>query len=545
MRPMRHMNKLLAFILFFLISTSTANAEELMKVRIANFEGGQNSYDLSDVININQGQTLSNVINSKKGQLFKRKGQSLFAGDESNTAWTGIGRYDPGINTSYIMAASGVRIVKSESSPASWIVINNATYGGGSGFLTDACDTEFIQANDLLFILNGTDYTSFFDNVTFNKGTNATGSPPVATTAAWLRNYLFTAGDPTHTDWVSFSNNLVPYLFTSTDVFRVNTGDGQVIQRIEVFRLNELIIYKERSIFVLDITGTTPLTDWTLQPISKVIGCIAKRSVVNFGNDQWFLSSDPIAVRSLSRTSYDKILTEMVSQPIQDIFDGTGERVINKTYIDKACGVFFDNKYLLAIATGASSVNDFVVVYDFLTKSWSTIDGWYPSAWVVWDNSLFYTDALDGRVIECFEGTQGDMASGPVITTASEPTVSIPYSYISKTIDFDNKENYKQLDSIEVIFDPSGSYNATLYINLDGNGWQNVGTINLAGSAPVLPLTLPFTLSSSGMARKTFQLQRYGEFRKIQIKITQSGASEECNLQSVCCFATLKPWRRE
>ena len=44
-------------------------------------------------------------------------------------------------------------------------------------------------------------------------------------------------------------------------------------------QLNELIIYKEDSIFVLDMTGSTPLTDWTLQPLNEAIGCKAGKTV--------------------------------------------------------------------------------------------------------------------------------------------------------------------------------------------------------------------------------------------------------------------------
>ena len=533
------MKKILSILaLIFLCDLSYA--DDLLKVRIDDFSGGQNSYDLASIIEANQSPLLENVIVSKKGQANKRKGQSLFVTDESNSAWTGIGIFNPDANTAYLMGASGVSVVRVTSSSTSWTIANP------SNALTAGKDTEFIQANNFLFILNGTEQTPAYNGSAWYASAGTTASPPTATTGAWLRNYLFCAGNPTNTDWIYFSNNLAPLKFTSTDIIKVNTGDGQKIVKLETFKLNELIVYKEKSIFNLDITGTTPLIDWSLQNVSSTIGCIAPRSVVNVGNDHVFLSSDPIAVRTLVRSSFDKILIDMLSRPIQDIFDGTGDRVINKSQISKSAAVLFDDKYILAIPTGTSTVNDYVVVYDFITKSWFSIDGWFPAAWIKFNNNLYYIDANDGRVVQSFTGTVGDITLGPsTVIAASEPTVAITYVYTSKNIDFGNPENFKQLDALDIEFDSVGNYSSTIYIELDDSGWQNVGTINMKGGGVTLPANLPFTLGASGVARSTLQLQRYGEFKKIKIRVEQAGKSELCSLHSITCFARLKPWRRE
>jgi hypothetical protein len=142
-------------------------------------------------------------------------------------------------------------------------------------------------------------------------------------------------------------------------------------------------------------------------------------------------------------------------------------------------------------------------------------------------------------MVECFSGNIGDLASDATVTTA------IDYEYISKNIDFDNSNNYKQLDAIDFEFNAAGNYNAVIYIELDDSGWQNIGTMSMQGGGVTLPAFLPFTLTASGVARKTFQLQRYGEFKKIKVKVEQDGLSELCNLYSFTCYARLKNWRRE
>lgn len=498
---------ILFLTLLLLIFTQLSYPADLSKIRINDFSGGRNSYDLSDLIGPNQGSDVQNIILSKRGLLQKRAGQSLFAQDESDTAFSGIGRYDPDSHTSFLFTASGTIIQYTSLSPASWIKVNEATP------LSIGYDTEFIQANDLLFILNGKDPTCWWDGSDYIQGTTDVGSPPVASTAVWLRNYMFMSGDPAHPDWVSFSNNLIPETYTSSDTFKINTGDGQPVIKLESFKLNELIIYKSRSVYLLDITGSIPLTNWTLQPITKSTGCAAPRSVVNLGNDQWFLSTDPIAIRSLSRTSYDKLTIDMISQPVQDIFDGTGDTVINKTYTHKSCAVLFDNKYILAIPTGSSIYNNFTVIYDFISKSWYTIDGWFPGAWIIFDNSLYYTDSKDGFVVKCFTGTIGDISSGPIVSAASEPSVAIDLKWISKNFDCENPENYKMPDALDVEFGTTGNYNADISISIDDGDWQSIGSVNLAGSAPTLPLTLPFTLGTDGVARKLFNYKDTGNLK--------------------------------
>ena len=528
------MKKLLIGLFLFFLTMPCFAQKGLGKVRIDLFDGGQDSFNLSDILESNQSQSAQNVVLSKKGQLSKRKGQEIFIASHGTVAFTGLGRFDPDTSTSYMMVASGVNVIRALSSSTEWTTVNS------DDPISSGYDTEFIQANDLLFILNGQDPTHWYDGTTFTEGTDNTSSPPTASTGAWLNNYLFLSGNDVNEDWVYFSNSLEPEIFTSTDLMKINTGDGQRVQRVESFRLFELIVYKERSIFVLDITGSFDDGAWTVQPISKSVGCIAPRSVVSLGNDQWFLSSNPIAVRSLARSEYDKILVNMVSTPIQDIFDGTGTVTINKTYIDNACAVLFDSKYLLALTTGSSTINNTVAAYDFITNSWYVIDGWYPAAWIIFDNKLYYVDARDAKVTECFTGTTGDLTHN-----SSQPTVAIEYEYISRNIDFDNPENFKQLDAMEVEFETAGDYDVTLSINLDHDGFQEIGTINLSGDVITLPVNLPFTLTSGGVAKETFQLQEYGEFRKMQIKIIQDGLSEVCNLYRATLFAQEKPWRRE
>lgn len=536
------------FLLIFLLLTNVCNAqiEDFKKVGIVDFSGGQVSRDYGDKLQENQAIELVNGTTNIKGLTQTRSGQALFNIDTNSSAFTGLGRYDPTSALSYLLAASGTTIVRSLSNSTSWTIVNPGKAQ------TTGKDTEFVQASGLSVIFNGQDNTSWYDGTTFTRGGTYPGitSPPTITTATWLNNYLFGAGNSTNPDFLYVSDNGNPASFTANQVVKIQSGDGQPIVRVINYRTGDIMIYKARSIYDLNITALNssctpqPICQWSYTLIANDVGTPAPRSVVSLGNDQWFLSSQPFAIRSMTRSQFDKTFVNMLSQPVQDIFDGTNVNYqINTVQIAKAAAVYFDNKYIIAIPVNSSSVNNLVLVYDFISQSWYEITGWYPTEWLVYNNNLYYIDANDGRVVQCFTGTIGDI--GTVVPSTSSPTVAIPFSYTSRLFDFENPDNFKTLDSVGLEFTPTGSYNAEVDVNLDNSGWQFAGYISLTANAPTLPINLPFTLTSPGITYRTLQLTQFGEFKKIQVRIVLSGVSKQAILQKIKIFARLKPWRRE
>ncbi|KKL04047.1 hypothetical protein LCGC14_2619990, partial [marine sediment metagenome] len=210
---------------------------------INDFSGGMNSFDLPNLIGANQGVDVRNVAINRKGRMSKRKGINLFAQDLGDSNWTGIGRFTPDATSDFLIGASGFTIQRATSA-ASWLEVNI------SKPLTTGQNTEFIQADKLLFILNGIDFPAWYDGTTFNLGqasdspTTTTASSEIAKYGAWFKNYLFVTNGAIEKDWVWFSNNLEPLKYTATDVFKVNTGDGQEVLALKPFKLNEMIIYK-------------------------------------------------------------------------------------------------------------------------------------------------------------------------------------------------------------------------------------------------------------------------------------------------------------
>ncbi len=550
---MNFLKKYIVFIILILIALSVPaypQIENFLKVKVIDYSGGQVSKSYADQLQNNQGALIQNAIVNVKGQIASRLGQGLFNQDLNTTAFDGFGRFDlesGGGTTSYMIVASAPSVISSLSNSTSWSVINSGHP------ITTGHNVEFVQANNQIFMLNGFDNTAWWDGSTWTVGGTYPGSasPPTATTGAWLGNYLFLAGNSTNQDTLYVSDNLAPTSFQGNQIIKIQSGDGQPIKRIVNYRTGDLIIYKERAIYDLNITGVNaactpqPICAWSYTPVTQDVGTLSPRSVVSLGNDQWFLSSSPFGIRSVIRSQFDKTFVNLVSQPIQDIFDGTNidGTILNTEQVSKAAAVYYDNKYIIAIPVTGSSVNNLVLVYDFITQSWYEITGWYPTEWLVYNYNLYYIDANDGRVVQCFTGTTGDI--GTVIPAASTPTVGVNFNYISKIFDFDNADNYKSLDSIQLEFNPTGNYNATINVNLDNTGWQLAGTIPLTSNAVTLPVSLPFTLSSPGLTYATLQLTKFGNFKKIQVQVQIQGVSQQIILQKVTIFSRLAPWRRE
>ncbi len=519
--------------------------DQFLKVRVVDYSGGQVSKFYADELAVNQGALVQNAIINVKGQISSRTGQALFNTDTNTTAFGGLGRFDlenAGTTTSYLIAASAPSVITSLSTDTSWTIRNSGHN------ITVGHNVEFVQANNLIFTLNGFDQPAYWDGTTW---TVTGASVPTATTAAWLNNYLFLAGNSTNPDFVYVSDNLAPTSFQGNQVIKIQSGDGQPITRLANYRTGDLIIYKQRSIYDLNITNVNasctpqPICQWSYTPLTQDTGTLSPRSVVSLGNDQWFLSGPPFGVRSVIRTQFDKTFVNLMSQPIQDIFDGTNTdgTILNTSQVSKAAGVYFDNKYMLAIPSGSSTVNNLVLVYDFIAQSWFEITGWYPAEWLVYNYNLYYIDANDGRVVQCFTGNTGDI--GTVIPSTSAPTVGIDFVDVSKIFDFDNPDNWKTLDSIQLEFNPTGNYNVTISVNLDNTGWQTAGTVPLTSAAITLPVNLPFTLASPGLTYATLQLTKFGKFKKIQIKTEIQGVSQQITLQKVTIFSKQLPWERE
>lgn len=350
----------------------------------------------------------------------------------------------------------------------------------GSDELSNGLDTWFTQANNKVYILNGTDNAMSYDGTTLTDLGNTTY--PKGKYAAFWKNYMFICGDgvlnsTTYNSRVWFSNLGDPDTFTTgTDYFDVNKSDGQDITGIA--SLGEfLVIFKRKSIYIM--SGSNP-DAWklsgsvnNLSQIANGIGCVSAKSIVQVGNDLWFMSDD--GVRSVRRNEEGSIpLMGLVSGNVNGTID-----TINWTYAHRIAGVYFDNKVYMAIPTGTSTTNDTVLVANtriqldkpFNPHPWFVYTGWNPYCWNV---------HLGGSTPELHYGDSNLTLTIQVETGDSDyDSDTLDFDVRGKMIDLQVPEMKKTIRFIKYGVLGSGDYTIDLYSSRDGNNWILQDEINL------------------------------------------------------------------
>ncbi len=149
--------------------------------------------------------------------------------------------------------------------------------------------------------------------------------------------------------------------------FRFNAGKSDFNVGMLSFSDDKLVVFNRNSIHI--VVGNGDLSGFQSQLLTDEVGLTARNSVIQVGNQILFLSDN--GVYGLSFVDLYNLRGNEVplSESIQKTID-----TINKAHVDKASAVYFDNKYYLAVPTGTSEVNNTLLIYNFLNKSWESID---------------------------------------------------------------------------------------------------------------------------------------------------------------------------
>jgi len=390
----------------------------------------------------------------------------------------------------------------------------SATGGGGSGFAGSyTVDTGVIKT--VTITNGGSGYTSLPTIVPSHAGDgNAVIAPAYETTFGGAANLPFKVGlgDPVTglASWVGF--NLV--VFCKNSCYVVDTGGTPAAN------------------------GNAPTTaDFTIRTISATTGCVSHGSIAQVGEDLFFLSRT--GVRSIRRTMEENMVASdvgVISYPIQDVIDE-----INWAAVENATSVFWNNRYLLSVPTGASTVNDTTIVYNTNTQSWMG----------VWRGDVTVTSGVPASTINPYQYAVTQFSGGkPYLISLDKAGNPLQYrdfvedknlvdtdfqdklvttykdtgwEALTRAFTFNEQTTSKDAEFAEFEFDRS---NAVIDIGviLDGAEQSN----NLADELDTgtgelrLTFTLPSTLGSGLLTRYRYSMTQYPEFRELQFKFQQS-----------------------
>ena len=170
------------------------------------------------------------------------------------------------------------------------------------------------SGTDKLLYADGANAASVYDGSTVTDITDS-NAPDAPSIVELFNNHVFLAGDSTTPEEVFFS---APYKETD---FSPANGAGSIriddtVVALKVFR-DQLYIFGASRIFRL--TGTS-IANFTLQPVTRDIGCKSQFSIQEFAGDILFLAPD--GLRTIAGT--DKIgdvELGTISKPVQVKFD--------------------------------------------------------------------------------------------------------------------------------------------------------------------------------------------------------------------------------
>ena len=251
-----------------------------------------------------------------------------------------------------------------------------------SGNVTPAAGVSFvIEANDITSAKTQAQVRAsdpvFIQRVSVGLGFTHMPAPPFATyhQRRLVMPFNYTVNDAAN----SFTANGTSDQVIASDIldsdtydqiyanFRFNAGTADFINGLHSFSDDTLIVFNRNSIHL--IQNSTVLNQATSKLLTDEIGCLARKSIQQIGNQILFLSDNGVYGIGF----IEGYQLRGIQVPLSESIQATVDR-INKEHRSKALSVYFDNKYYLAVPLDNSSSNNAIIVYNFLNQQWESVD---------------------------------------------------------------------------------------------------------------------------------------------------------------------------
>ena len=440
---------------------------------------GLNNYGAPNLINDKEWADLQNMQFDESGIVRKRMGYDQYSANLTNAR--GLGSLNT-VTLDQVLTVDGTTF--KYTTGTSWTSNTSITFTANK-------EVTFTQANENVYIWNGTEGGAKWTGSTLTRP----GTMPRASFSVWYKGYQVCSGVDTQPHRVYFSRisdesiftnvgtepqpspndaTQVPgatvFLGTGAEFIDVNPGDGDKVTGLGIFG-DILVIFKEFSIyqFTLEATGDV-IAQPNLLSITKAAGCVSHKSIVPVENDLYFLSREGVRVIGNEANFYDSIRTSLLSQPIQPIIDA-----IKSSEASKACGVYYNDEYILTIPDSSGTMNT-TIVYNRIFRGWSK--------WTNCDTDSFlkFVDSSNNVLLLFLQddGTKVQQFTPGVYSDDGQPIDSY---ILSKVFDFGNPDITKYFVDLGLMFRTiSGEINIEVYT--EGNVLFG-GSVGLAGNPVV------------------------------------------------------------
>ena len=222
-------------------------------------------------------------------------------------------------------------------------------------------DIDVTLSGGVTFIVGYTGVPSYTGTLYYDYLQNP-GTPLFPRYLEVYNNQMFMAGFSTMPSTFWWSEIGEPEGVQPDFSVEVRSNDGDRITGMKQY-FGSLVISKRNSIHLL--SGTDP-TNFTLQELSDQYGCLSHRAMVAWNNTLWFLDTKGIM-------EYNGANIRCVSTKVEPIFNSMNIDAA----LDNACGIHVKqfNEVWFSIPANGSTINNMIVVYDYVADSWTHYDG--------------------------------------------------------------------------------------------------------------------------------------------------------------------------
>lgn len=185
-------------------------------------------------------------------------------------------------------------------------------------------------------------------------------------------------------DELAISDILDPETFDMiSNQFRITAGIADFIVAVQPFYEDAALVFNRNSIHgMFGLSGS--LADVSVRELTREIGCLARKSIVQHGPEILFLSDDGVYGVGFIDQYNLRGIDVALSDAIQPVIDR-----INSDLAADSVGIYFSNRYFLAVpldsVAGANDAtgNNSILVYNFLNRGWESIDSVADSRWSI------------------------------------------------------------------------------------------------------------------------------------------------------------------
>lgn len=335
------------------------------------------------------------------------------------------------------------------------------------------------------------------------------GTPPSGKYVIEFFNYAFianTSSNPERIYWSALFD--VESWTTGSDFFRAPDAITGVAKRGDT-----LYIFTKNTITIARYTGDA-ITPFDFQRLDTNVGCISHRSLANIEGVLHWMAGDAHLYRM--QDFKPERLTEAIPQTIAGLNQGS---------FSISCGIDHRElrQYWCAVTNDSSTVNDFVLVLDYLNNELFMYDGMNINSIFNWvdssGNSKTYFGDRTGRVFLTNSGTS-DYPGG--IQTA------IDFWRWTKKFPLTGPNRKKRLRKVKFTINNGGAYSSQCDVKVD-SGALGGGSLEMNHDGGGELLSSTWVLGESALGRisdisKSVDVNLVGKY--IQFKFYNNAFSQ-------------------